>query len=144
MSESQEQQPAQEPELNEFQKYNASVDRTKLPLFTRAQLQQYNGVDKPELYVAIRGMIYDVTHNLKSYGPGKAYNRLVGRDASRQLGTNKLQLGPNEQLEDEPDNTWYTGDLTEKQNGVVDKWGEFFRKRYKIIGMVVDQERSRK
>lgn len=134
------QEQTQEPELNEFQKYNASVDVLTLPMFSRGQLSQYNGVDKPELYVAIRGMIYDVTHNQKSYGPGKAYNRLVGRDASRQLGTNKLQLGPNEILKDEPENTWYTDDLTEKQNGVVDKWGEFFKKRYKIVGIVVDQD----
>lgn len=136
---SEEQQQQKEPELNEFQKYNNAVDQTKLPLFSRAQLQRYNGVDRPEIYVAIRGIIYDVTHNLKSYRPGKAYNRLVGKDASRQLGTNKLQLGPNEQLADDPENTWYTGDLTEKQNQTVDKWGEFFRKRYKIVGLVVDQ-----
>lgn len=135
------QESTQEPELNEFQKYNASVDVLTLPLFSRSELALYNGVDKPELYVAIRGLIYDVTSNQKSYGPGKAYNRLVGRDASRQLGTNKLQLGPNEVLEDEPENTWYTDDLTEKQNGVVDKWGEFFKKRYRIVGAVVDQDR---
>lgn len=135
------QESTQEPELNEFQKYNASVDVLTLPLFSRSELALYNGVDKPELYVAIRGLIYDVTSNQKSYGPGKAYNRLVGRDASRQLGTNKLQLGPKEVLEDEPDNTWYTDDLTEKQNGVVDKWGEFFKKRYRIVGAVVDQDR---
>lgn len=135
------QESKQEPELNEFQKYNASVDILTLPLFSRSELALYNGVDKPELYVAIRGLIYDVTNNQKNYGPGKAYNRLVGRDASRQLGTNKLQLGPNEVLKDEPENTWYTDDLTEKQNGVVDRWGEFFKKRYRIVGAVVDQER---
>lgn len=135
------QHSAVQPELNEFQIYNATLDVSSLPRFTRAQLAQYNGVDKPELYVAIRGYIYDVTNNVNSYGPGKAYYRLVGRDASRQLGTNKLQLGPNEQLEDEPENTWYTGDLTEKQKQVVVKWGEFFRKRYKIVGVVEDEER---
>lgn len=49
------QEQTQEPELNEFQKYNASVDVLTLPMFSRGQLSQYNGVDKPELYVAIRG-----------------------------------------------------------------------------------------
>lgn len=124
----------------EFQIFNAQVDIANLPIYTRLQLSRYNGADKPELFVAIRGYIYDVTSNGKNYGPGKSYHRLVGRDVSRLLGLNRLHLEPQDIVKDESENTWSTDDLNEKQNQIVDKWVDFFRKRYKIVGVVVDHQ----
>lgn len=125
--------------LNEFQAHNAQVSLETLPFFSRGQLSRFNGVDSPELYVAIRGYIYDVTSNSKNYGPGKSYHKLVGKDCSRLLGLNRLNLD-----QTSTDDTWDTSDLGEKENKRVDKWQEFFSKRYYIVGAVVDFQISRK
>ncbi|KAK6454571.1 cytochrome b5-like heme/steroid binding domain-containing protein [Scheffersomyces xylosifermentans] len=129
----------------EFEIYNDKVDINSLPIFTRSQLTFYNGTERPELYVAIRGYIYDVTNNAKSYGPGKAYYKLVGKDVTRLLGFNKLQMKPADESGNTTtleDTTWYSDDFTDKQNAIVDKWVIFFRKRYPIVGIVVDHEVS--
>lgn len=148
-SQSEVQQPKPEGELNEFEVFNSNIDIKTLPIFTRMQLAQYDGELKPEIYVGIRGYIYDVTNNSKSYGPGKSYHKLVGKDVSRLLGLNKLQLKPGSDQGDSydpflKDNTWYTGDLSEKQNQIVDKWILFFKKRYRIVGIIVDHNVDRK
>lgn len=122
--------PVAEP--TEFEIHNNAIDIISLPIYTRGQLAKYNGIDDPKIYVAIRGYIYDVTANSSSYGPGKGYHKLVGKDVSRLLGMNRLTL------DDTEESTWYTGDLNDKQNAIVDKWILFFKKRYKIVGMVVD------
>lgn len=132
---------AEQPQQNEFEEYNSHVDIRTLPILTRPQLSLYNGVDKPQIYVAIRGYIYDVTSNDKNYGPGKSYHKLVGKDVSRLLGLNRLQLKPEESGKGE--NTWYTGDFSDKQNQIVDKWVLFFRKRYHIVGVVVDHQNKK-
>ncbi|RCK54629.1 putative steroid-binding protein 3 [Candida viswanathii] len=110
---------------------NEKLSIHDLPIFTRTQLSQYNGTEKPKLYVAIRGYIYDVTANVKSYGPGKGYHAFVGKDASRMLGLNKLKLP-------EGEDPWYTDDLTDKQQKIIDDWTTFFKMRYHIVGVVVD------
>ncbi|KAG2734785.1 hypothetical protein G9P44_002791 [Scheffersomyces stipitis] len=131
----------------EFELFNDKVDIEALPIFTRSQLAEYNGTDKPEIYVAIRGYIYDVSNNSKSYGPGKSYHKLVGKDVTRLLAFNRLVMKPGANSNEESsgkggleDTTWYSEDLNDKQNEVVDKWILFFRKRYPIVGVVVDHE----
>lgn len=126
---------------NEFEKFNNGINIKMLPIYTRSQLSLYNGIDEPEVYVAIKGYIYDVSNNVSNYGPGRPYHKLVGKDVSRLLGLNQLQLKPTgDPYAPEKDNAWYTGDFTEKENLIVDKWELFFRKRYTIIGVVVDHE----
>ncbi|CUM45462.1 uncharacterized protein AC631_02065 [Debaryomyces fabryi] len=126
---------------NEFEIFNDNININLLPIYTRSQLSLYNGIEKPELYVAIKGYIYDVTHNISNYGPGRSYHKLVGKDVSRLLGLNQLQLKPTgEPYASEKNNTWYTDDFTEKENLIVDKWMLFFRKRYRIVGVIVGHE----
>lgn len=130
-------------EKTEFEIFNEKIELTKLPLISRSQLSLYDGVQKPQLYVAIRGYVYDVTENSKNYGPGKSYNKLVGKDVTRLLGLNKLQLSGNEEdASDLKNTTWYSGDFDDKQNGIVDKWILFFRKRYRIVAVVVNHDMS--
>lgn len=54
--------------------------------FTAQQLAAYNGNDpqKP-IYLALDGLVYDVTPGAKYYKPGGSYHALAGRDASDQL-----------------------------------------------------------
>lgn len=123
---------------NEFEVFNNNINIKLLPIYTRSQLSLYNGIENPEVYVAIRGYIYDVTNNISNYGPGRPYHKLVGRDVSRLLGLNQLQLKPTgEPYTSEKNSTWYTDDFTEKENLIVDKWVLFFRKRYRIVGIIV-------
>ncbi|OBA17001.1 cytochrome b5 [Metschnikowia bicuspidata var. bicuspidata NRRL YB-4993] len=126
----------------ETEAYNSEVDLLTLPIYTRAQLRQYNGQARPQLFVAIKGYIYDVTRNELSYGAGKIYHQLVGKDVSRLLGLNRLQLKPEPGAEPGAahSNEWDFSDLTEKQRRTLDKWVLFFRKRYRIVGVVVDYQ----
>jgi len=116
---------------------NEKIDLDSLPILSRKQLLKFNGTDDAKLYVAIKGYVYDVTANTKSYGPGKAYNKLVGKDVGRLLGLNKLQL--KEEDGRLPD-TWDLSDLTEKQLKIVDDWIVFFKMRYPIVALI--QENS--
>lgn len=124
--------------------YNSLVDILTLPIYTRSQLQKYNGIEKPQIFVAIKGYIYDVTANLRNYGAGKSYHKLVGKDVSRLLGLNRLQLKPGsleENSEVDSKAEWDTSDFSEKQFEALEKWVLFFKKRYKIVGVVVSHVR---
>jgi predicted heme/steroid binding protein len=86
------------------------------------------GVQNPKVYVAIKGVIFDVTRNSASYGPGKGYNVFVGKDASRALAKSSLKI---------EDAIAKYDDLPEKELKVLDDWFTFFSNRYNIVGRVV-------
>ncbi|KAI5958252.1 hypothetical protein KGF57_002607 [Candida theae] len=113
---------------------NESLDLDSLPSLSRQQLSKHNGVEIPKLYVAIKGLVYDVTENEKSYGPGKAYHKLVGKDVGRLLGLNRLQL--KEEEDGRIPNTWDLSDLEEKQLKIVEDWIVFFKMRYPIVARI--------
>lgn len=47
-------------------------------LFTKEELKRYNGIEEPELYLAILGKVYNVTRGENHYGPNKSYHIFVG------------------------------------------------------------------
>ncbi|QBP18494.1 cytochrome b5 domain-containing protein [Acetilactobacillus jinshanensis] len=51
---------------------------------TPAQLKHYNGKDKPEMYVAVNGKIYDVTH-VKQWATGSHHGHKPGTDLSEAI-----------------------------------------------------------
>jgi predicted heme/steroid binding protein len=52
--------------------------------FTPEELSKYDGSGEGgEIYVAIRGTIYDVTSKKDMYGPGGNYRVFAGKDASK-------------------------------------------------------------
>jgi len=55
-----------------------------LPTFTRSQLALRNGNDKPEIWIAYKGTIYDVTHS-KLWRHGKHYEHWAGQDLTDEL-----------------------------------------------------------
>lgn len=83
----------------------------------------------PQLYVAIKGTVFDVTRNKAAYGPGEPYHVFVGRDASRALAKSSL--------EEEDALPEYT-DLPESELSTLDDWYKFFSLRYNIVGKLVD------
>ncbi|CAI5757860.1 unnamed protein product [Candida verbasci] len=122
-------------EPTEIYKYNESLELHSLPIFTRSQLSNYNGETRDEIYVGIKGYIYDVTSNAQSYGYGKPYHVFVGKEATRLLGLNKLKI---DDLDGK--DTWDYSDLGDKQLAIIDDWIKFFKNRYKIVGIIVDHE----
>ncbi|CAN3376879.1 hypothetical protein DIURU_001656 [Diutina rugosa] len=137
------------PAANEaVERYNEQLDWQTLEPITREQLSHYTGSDGGNIYVAIRGLVYDVSENRDKYGPEKPYHVFVGKDSTRLLGLNKLRLGNGAARYDAcgrsadpgyPEHsTFYTDDFGEKEHNAVNKWEEYFRKRYPIVKVLVD------
>lgn len=57
---------------------------SSLPEFTRAQLALRNGQDKPEIWVAYKGLIYDVSRS-RLWRNGKHYEHWAGQDLTEEL-----------------------------------------------------------
>lgn len=100
---------------------------------SRKDLLQYDGVKSDKIYVAIRGTVFDVTNNVKAYGPGTTYHIFTGKDSSRGLAKSSLKPEDNTF-----DNSYKIDDLSQSERVVLDDWYTFFSKRYNIVGRVVD------
>ncbi len=55
-----------------------------LPTYTRAQLALRNGQDRDEIWVAFRGVIYDVSRS-RLWRNGKHYEHWAGQDLTAEL-----------------------------------------------------------
>ncbi len=56
----------------------------ELPLITRAQLALRNGQDKPEVWIAYQGQVFDVTRS-RLWREGKHYEHWAGQDLTDEL-----------------------------------------------------------
>ncbi len=56
----------------------------ELTEYTRAQLALRNGQDRPEIWVALRGIIYDVSRS-RLWLKGKHYEHWAGQDLTDEL-----------------------------------------------------------
>jgi predicted heme/steroid binding protein len=56
----------------------------ELPHYTRSQLALRNGQDRPEIWVAFKGIIYDVTKS-RLWRNGKHYQHWAGQDLTPEL-----------------------------------------------------------
>jgi len=59
-------------------------DPSLLRSITLSQLSLRNGQDKPEIWIAYKGMVYDVT-NSKMWRQGKHYEHWAGQDLTDEL-----------------------------------------------------------
>ncbi|CAN5400733.1 cytochrome b5 domain-containing protein [soil metagenome] len=57
---------------------------TDLPIYTKSQLALRNGQDKPEIWVAYLGVIYDVTGS-RLWSKGLHYEHWAGQDLTSEL-----------------------------------------------------------
>jgi predicted heme/steroid binding protein len=55
-----------------------------VPEFSKSQLALRNGQDKPEIWVALNGIIYDVTKS-RLWRDGKHYEHWAGQDLTDEL-----------------------------------------------------------
>jgi predicted heme/steroid binding protein len=56
----------------------------ELPVYTKFQLALRNGQDKPEIWIAYDGFIYDVTMS-RLWRGGKHYEHWAGQDLTDEL-----------------------------------------------------------
>eukprot|EP01038_Epipyxis_sp_PR26KG_P008391 gene8391-11348_t len=104
-----------------------SVDVT----VTHEELADMNGqTEDTPIYVAVNGLVFDVTAGRAMYGPGKHYYGFVGRDASRAYATGCLK----------PECFVSSLDgLTIEESRQADKWIEFYHNhdKYFYVGRLV-------
>ncbi len=55
-----------------------------MKVYTKQQLALRNGQDKPEIWIAFRGNIYEVTHS-RLWKSGKHYEHWAGQDLTEEL-----------------------------------------------------------
>lgn len=51
--------------------------------FKHADLLKYDGSGGSEIYVAVKGQVFDVSSKADMYGPGGNYHVFAGKDASK-------------------------------------------------------------
>ena len=109
------------------------------------QLAQYRGEGSSDVYVAIKGIVYNVTSASEFYGPGRylhalplihyptpsfsggSYHVFAGRECARALALMKLESEfCNDDLEG----------LEEKNLKILDDWIKRFSDKYTIVGKV--------
>jgi membrane-associated progesterone receptor component len=93
--------------------------------FTAPELLQFNGAAKPEIYISVKGIVFDVTSGSDFYGPGKSYNKFAGREASRCLG--KMQVD-----DSESNASWLN--LNPEHMKTLDEWFDKYSKKYPVVG----------
>lgn len=56
----------------------------ELPSISRSTLALYNGMDKPQIWIAFRGIVYDVTLS-RLWKNGQHYEHWAGQDLTEEL-----------------------------------------------------------
>lgn len=60
------------------------MSTSELPLYSKAQLALRNGQDKPQIWVALHGLIYEVSTS-RLWRDGKHYEHWAGQDLTEEL-----------------------------------------------------------
>ncbi|GET87201.1 cytochrome b5-like heme/steroid binding domain containing protein, putative [Leishmania tarentolae] len=113
--------------LAEAPRRNAFVPRA----YTVEELAQFDGKKKPEVFVGVKGIIYNAS--LEWYGPEGPYSAFAGCDSSRQLG--KVIVGREEINAD-----WTT--LAPDHLQMLHEWEERFRSKYPAVGWITDPNKD--
>lgn len=96
-------------------------------LFTEEELKRHDGsAEGHPIYMAVKGVVFDVTRGKEFYGKGAPYNALVGKDSSRAVA--KMSLDPADLTSD-------TTGLTEEQLESLESiFEETYKAKYPIVG----------
>ncbi|XP_038666991.1 neudesin isoform X1 [Scyliorhinus canicula] len=101
--------------------------QTAVRLFTDTELAKYNGEEEGQpIYMAIKGVVFDVTLGKEFYGKGAPYNALVGKDSTRAVAKMSLES---------EDLTYDTTGLTEDELQSLDEvFNDLYKTKYPIVG----------
>jgi hypothetical protein len=107
---------------------------TGLPVFARAALKKYDGSDTSlPILLGMGGEVFDVSGiGTQFYGKDAPYNCFAGRDSTRALTKGTLT--------DDDLDTWYTGDFDDQLHAQVVEQRDFYRKKYRKIGLLAAEE----
>uniref|UniRef100_A0A3P9AMP9 Cytochrome b5 heme-binding domain-containing protein n=1 Tax=Esox lucius TaxID=8010 RepID=A0A3P9AMP9_ESOLU len=96
-------------------------------LFTDDDLKKYDGSEEGQpIYMAIKGVVFDVTMGKEFYGKGAPYNVLVGKDSTRAVA--KMSLDPADLTSD------ITGLSEEQIQSLEGVFEGTYKKKYPIVG----------
>ncbi|KAJ8143844.1 hypothetical protein OXX80_001505 [Metschnikowia pulcherrima] len=99
--------------------------------FVPQTLSKYDGKNDDKVFIAIQGVVFDVTNGKAFYGPGGPYENFAGRDASRGLALNSFDPAVLTDLS-EPIDT--LTDLSSEEKESLDNWKSHFENKYKVVG----------
>lgn len=109
-------------------------------MFSLEQLRQYDGTQRPEIYISLTGVVFDVSVAPQFYGPGANYNVYAGREAGRALGKMTLHAQPLQHQHD-LDHPWVS-DLDSEAQSVLRDWFQKFTQKYPIVGKIDKSQTS--
>uniref|UniRef100_A0A8C5YL32 Cytochrome b5 heme-binding domain-containing protein n=1 Tax=Marmota marmota marmota TaxID=9994 RepID=A0A8C5YL32_MARMA len=92
-----------------------------LPLEPHPQPQTYQPI-----YLAVKGVVFDVTSGKEFYGRGAPYNALTGKDSTR--GVAKMSLDPADLTHD------ITGLTAKELESLDDVFTRVYKAKYPIVG----------
>uniref|UniRef100_A0A3Q3XRL7 Cytochrome b5 heme-binding domain-containing protein n=1 Tax=Mola mola TaxID=94237 RepID=A0A3Q3XRL7_MOLML len=106
-------------------KYRSSTKPVRL--FTEEELQRYDGSEEGQpIYMAVKGVVFDVTKGKEFYGKDAPYNALVGKDSTRAVA--KMSLDPSDLTSEV---TGLTDEQLESLNSVFEGT---YKAKYPIVG----------
>ncbi|XP_035692675.1 neudesin-like [Branchiostoma floridae] len=96
-------------------------------IFTKEDIARYNGEDESQpIYMAVKGVVFDVTSGKDFYGKGAGYNALAGKDATRAVA--KWSLEPEDLNSD-------ISDLSEEQlKSLEEVYKGVYLAKYPVVG----------
>jgi len=116
--------------INKFEVYNAYPKVGRVIYHQDLTLSQLKQYARNPVYVALNGVIYDVTlHGMEHYGPSGAYKMFAGQDATRALACMSFDTIHLENPSKEG--------LTDAQLKTLQEWEAKFQKKYAVIGNLV-------
>ncbi|KAJ7988807.1 hypothetical protein DPEC_G00313030 [Dallia pectoralis] len=96
-------------------------------LFTDDDLKRHDGSEEGRpIYMAVKGVVFDVTKGKEFYGKGAAYNVLAGKDCTRAVA--KMSLEPSDLTSD------ITGLSEEQIQSLESVFEGTYKKKYPIVG----------
>mmetsp|Transcript_15847 Transcript_15847/g.26219 ORF Transcript_15847/g.26219 Transcript_15847/m.26219 type:complete len:161 (-) Transcript_15847:409-891(-) len=96
--------------------------------FTPEELAVFNGQNDSPVYLAVKGIVYDVSPGRAFYGPEGPYEAFAGHDCTRALAKSSL-----EQEDIRPE--WE--DLSWGEKDTLREWIDRFNIKYKVVGKVI-------
>jgi len=103
-------------------------DQSGQRVFTKTELTQYNGAaGSPGLFLALLGVVYDVSKGAQYYGEGGGYSFFAGRDASRAFVTGNFE---------EPGLVEDVAGLSGSDYLGLEEWQGFYEKDYTRVGVL--------
>ena len=120
----------------EERKKNPPVDNTGevTRTMTLDELAQYDGVKNPNIYLAVKNQVFDVT-NSEFYKPGAGdYSKLAGHECSVALAKMSTDL--------QYMNCYETTKLALAEVDVLESWYARMKQKYKIVATIAGTKKD--